>query len=59
MLEIKEAFDGGRTLKKFDYFPVDDKGEWVEMDTEHFKGKVRKEEKEAGEAAGDDSWWVW
>ena len=59
-LEIKEAFDGGRTLKKFDAYPNEDPVEWVHMETEFFKGKVRKDEVELEKAdPPDPHWWVW
>ena len=42
--EFKEAFDGGRTLKKYDYYPAEDPAEWIEIDNETMRGWVRKDE---------------
>lgn len=56
-LEIKEAFDGGKTLKKYDAYPKEDPVEWIEMETDMFKGWVRKDESELAES--DPLWWVW
>lgn len=47
VLEFKEPYDGGRTLRKIDYYPVEDPaGEdgWLEIDTDTMKGWARKDE---------------
>ena len=55
----KEAFDGGKTLKKFDAYPDEDPAEWVEEDTELYTGFVRKDEKEEFSEADPTGWFVW
>lgn len=49
VLEFKEAFDDGRTLRKIDWYPAEDPASadeslWTEIDTETMKGWVRKDE---------------
>ena len=58
-LQFKEAFDGGKTLKKFDAYPDEDPAEWVEEDTELYTGFVRKDEKEEFSEADPTGWFVW
>lgn len=43
-IELKEAFDGGRTLKKHDSYPPEDPGEFKHNDTELYGGMVRVDE---------------
>jgi len=45
ILHFKEAFDGGKTLAKYDFFPSEDPcDDWTEIDNETMKGWVRKSE---------------
>jgi len=43
-IEFKDAFDGGKTLRKIDSYPPEDPAKWVQKDTETFSGMVREDE---------------